>query len=435
MKKLGSPLAYHTTDVIDATVKWAQEHLADGSLQKMSDLEVIKQAQVMSETYGLTRQQMAEISISLAKGDTSHPKYQQMMERVQESRDRMPVDKKTLEVEYETQRELNAYMEAAQLSANLGLPMPEQNFSPELKQKLAKQQVDSKKMKMLDRLNVAQYQQDLLDKLENTESRAEMHTILGQEKEALRTAGKDDKGEKDLFAASKLKVVDAVIDQAPNVEAVLAANKSVKKQLDQIKSTTELSGDDAIVHFIKNELKVATSLSSALYKAYNREPEKMSPEEQLKAMRSEYKDFKKALLAEKETQVAAFAIRSDKETWAKVSADPVLAQLIEQKAKQKPTAALGQYQMNMGSMDKETAASLFQDVAATHKYLVETFTGNPQTAKALKAKDVRTFETMKKYADKLKETERTSPLNLKGFKIEHKKTALDAILSAKRQRV
>ena len=433
IKKLGSPLAYHTTDVIDATVKWAKEHLADGSLQKMSDLEVIKQAQVMSETYGLTRQQMAEISIALAKGET-HPKYEQMMHRVQESRDHMPIDNKKLEQEYETQRELNAHMEAAQLSAGLGLPAPEQNFSPSLKNKLIKQQTMRKKMEMMTRLSVAQYQSELLDKLETTSSREEMHEILGKEKEDLRTAGKNDKGKKDLFAGSKLKVVDAVIDQAPNVEAVLTANKSIKKQLDQIKSSTEVSGDAAIVHFIKNELRAATSMSSALWKAYNREPAKMSPEEQLKSLRSENRDFKKALLAEKETQIAAFAIRSDKETWAKVSSDPVLSQLIDQKAKQKPTAALGQYQMNMGNMDKNTAAVLFQEVAETHKYLVETFTGNPQTASALKAKDLRTFETMKKYAADLKKTERTSPLNLKNFKIEQKKTALDVVLNAKKQR-
>ena len=433
IKKLGSPLAYHTTDVIDATVKWAKEHLADGSLQKMSDLEVIKQAQVMSETYGLTRQQMAEISIALAKGET-HPKYEQMMHRVQESRDHMPIDNKKLEQEYETQRELNAYMEAAQLSAGLGLPAPEQNFSPALKNKLIKQQTMRKKMEMMTRLSVAQYQSELLDKLETTSSREEMHEILGKEKEDLRTAGKNDKGKKDLYAGSKLKVVDAVIDQAPNVEAVLTANKSIKKQLDQIKSSTEVSGDAAIVHFIKNELRAATSMSSALWKAYNREPAKMSPEEQLKSLRSENRDFKKALLAEKETQIAAFAIRSDKETWAKVSSDPVLSQLIDQKSKQKPTAALGQYQMNMGNMDKNTAAVLFQEVAETHKYLVETFTGNPQTASALKAKDLRTFETMKKYAADLKKTERTSPLNLKNFKIEQKKTALDVVLNAKKQR-
>ena len=433
IKKLGSPLAYHTTDVIDATVKWAHEHLADGSLQKMTDLEVIKQAQIMSETYGLTRQQMAEISIALAKGET-HPKYEQMMERVQVSRDHMPISNKKLEQEYETQREWNAYIEAAQLSQGLGLPLPEQKFSPALRKKLQRQQMDAQKMEMLGSLSVAEYQQDLLDKLEKTSSREEMHTVLGKEKEALRTAGKNDKGEKDMFAASKLKVVDAVIEQAPNVEEILNSNKSIKKQLSEIHSSTEVSGDKAIVHFIKNELKVATAMCQALNKAYNREPEKMTVAEQIDSFRSEHKDFKKALLAEKETQIAAFAIRSDKEAWAKVSQDPVLAQLIDQKAKQKPTAVLGQYQMTFGTSDKNVVASLFQDVAETHKYLVETFVGNANTASALKAKDIRAFETMKKYSESLKKTEKTSPLNLKNFKLEQKKTALDAILNAKKQR-
>lgn len=433
IKKLGSPLAYHTTDVIDATVKWAQEHLADGSLQKMSDLEVIKQAQIMSETYGLTRQQMAEMSIALAKGE-SHPKYEQMMQRVQQSRDRMPIDNKKLEQEYETQRELNAYIEAAQLSANLGLPAPEQNFSPALKNKLVKQQVTKQQMEKLTRLSIAQYQADLLDKLEQTSSREEMHAILGSEKESLRTAGKKDKGKKDLFAGSKLKVVDAVIDQAPNVEAILTATKSIKKQIDQIKSTTEVSGDAAVVHFIKNELLSTAAMSNALLKAYHREPEKMTVQDTIDSLRSENKDFKKALAAEKETQIAAFAIRSDKETWAKVSADPVLAQLIDQKAKQKPASALAQYQMHAGNMDKETAASLFQDVAAVHKYLVATFTSNEQTATALKAKDLRTFETMKKHAESMKKTEQSSPLNLKNFKIDRKKSALEMLLSSKKQR-
>ena len=111
-----------------------------------------------------------------------------------------------------------------------------------------------------------------------------------------------------------------------------------------------------------------------------------------------------------------------------------MSQLIDQKAKQKPTAALSQYQMNMGSMDKNVAASLFQEVAETHKYLVETFTGNAATASALKAQDMRTFESMKKYAASVKKAETLSPLNLKNFKIEKKKSAIDVILNSKKQR-
>ncbi len=437
IKKLGTPLAYHTTDVIDATVKWAKEHLADGSLQKMTDAEVIKQAQVMSETYGLTRQQMAELSLSLAKGEKNHPKYEQMMARVQESRARMPVDVKTQEKQYELRREFRAYQETAGLYGALGLPVPkiEESISPDLLKKLAIDQKIGQQKQILEQLSVDAYQQDLLDKLEKTTSREDMRVILGKEKETLRAKGKNDAGKKDIFAGTKLKVVDSVIAEVPNVEAVLAANKSIKKQLGDIKSTTEVSGETALVHFIKNQLRESTSMSKVLYQAFSRKPDEQTPAEQLSSLRSEYKEFKKALIAEKETEIAAFAIRSDKETWAQVSADPVLSMLIDQKAKQKPDAVLAQYQMNMGSMTKETAATLFQDVSATHKYLLETVTGNANTADALKAKDEKMFDAMKKYADSLKTTETVSPLNLKNFKIAQKKTVLEQlVLNSKTQR-
>ena len=440
IKQLGSPLAYHTTDVIDATVKWAKEHLADGSLQKMSDYEVIKQAQVMSETYGLTRQEMADISISLATGE-KHPKYEQMMQRVEESRERMPMSKEELAKEYELQRELRAFQEAAGISSALGLPMPkpEETLSPELLQKLIKDQKKAALMQQVGEVAVARYQQDLLGKLEDASSREDMLAVIGQEKEALREAGKRDikrEGKRDIFAASKLKVVDAVIEQAPNVEAAVAANKSIKKQLDAIQTETEVfpSSEAALVHFIKNELAMNASMASALGKAFEREPENMTPEEQMKSMRGEYKDFKKALKAEKETQIAAFTIRSDKEMWAEVAKDPVLSMLIDQKAKQKPAPVLGQYQMAMGSMSKETAITLYQDVAETHKYLVGAFVGNQQTAKALKAKEVPVFEAMQKYAEALKSEERTSPLNLKNFKVEQKKSAFEIMMSKQKQR-
>ena len=427
IKKLGTPLAYHTTDVIDATVKWAQEHLADGSLQKMSDLEVIKQAQVMSETYGLTRQQMAEISIALAKGET-HPKYEQMMQRVQESRAHMPVEKEKLEQEYETRRELSAYMEAAQISASLGLPMPEQKFSPQLKRKLIKDNLLKQQLQQLGSLSIQSYQSDLFDKLENVSTRDEIHTVIGKEKEHLRTTGKDDVGKKDIFAGSKLKVVDAVIEQIDNVEAILNANKLVKQQIEKIPSKTEVSGDAAIAHFIKNELTSLTAMKNALVKAYSRDPSKMTVQDQLDSLRSESNDFKKALKAEKESQIAAFSIRSDKETWKQISTDPVLAQLIDQKAKQKPSGVLGQYQLLASSMDKNSAAVLLNEVSEIHKYLVKNFSKNPETTKAMKKKDARSFDAMKKYADSLETSQKTSPLNLKNFNIKWEKPILNSLM-------
>lgn len=370
--QLGSPLAYHTTDVIDATIKYAEEHLKDGSLQKMTDREVIAKAKEMSETYGLTREQMATISIALATGQ-KHPKYEQMMARVSESRDRMPIARKDLDKAYEIQRERNAYQADCQLSASLGLPQPGiENLSEDLLKQMYGEVMAARMYQQKAPVEMQKYQNKLFTKLIDTDvSREAMLDVLGKEKEALRKAGKNDNGKKDKFAAEKLQVVDAVIDQAGAVQAALQANKRVSAQIDGIKSDTVVSGDEAIAHFVKHELRAMTAMGKMLESAANRDMGKMTFQEQLKVLRAEDKQFGKALVSEKEMQIAAFAIRSDKETWAKVSKNKELAALIDAKAKRKPTAILAQYQMNASNPDKALTTELLAEAKLKHASVVQ----------------------------------------------------------------
>ena len=429
IKQLGSPLAYHTTDVIDATIKYAQEHLADGSLQKMSDLEVIKQAQVMSETYGLTREQMASISIALATGD-KHPKYEQMMQRVEESRDRMPVPKQELEKEYELQREFNAYQEEAGLAQGLGLPIPEAtNLSPDLLEKLVKEQTAEAKFKQKAAVSVQKYQNSLFGKLIQTDcTREDMLALLSKEKEALRKNGKREDNKADKYAAYKLKVVDAVIDQAPAVQAGIAANKRVSHQINSIKSDTVVSGEEAVVHFVKHELRAQTTMQRILIGAASRDMSSMTMQEQVDAMRAENRAFGKVLISEKEMQVAAFAIRSDKETWAKVSKDKTLAALVDQKAKQKPSAILADYQMAASNPKKETMVSLLEESVMTHGAVAQSVVNTPELAAMFKAKAPRLMAGLKRFDAQLKQEQATakqqetkaplSPLNIKNIQMK-----------------
>lgn len=430
IKDLGSPLAYHTTDVIDATIKYAQEHLADGSLQKMSDLEVIKQAQVMSETYGLTREQMASISVALATGE-KHPKYEQMMKRCQESRDRMPIDNKKLEKEYELQRELNAYKEEAGLCQGLGLPAPapEEVLSPELLKKLVKQQSEAEAYQQKAAVKVQEYQGDLLGKLLVTDcTREDMLDILGKEKEILRKNGKKESFRKDKFAAEKLKVVDAVIEQAPEVQAALVANKQLQAQVSGIKTDTQVSGDEAIAHFVKHSLRSMSAMQHALVDAVQKDPSKMSLQDQVKALRAQDRQFGKALVSEREMQIAAFAIRSDKETWAKVSEDKELAKMVDEKAKQKPSSLLASYQMIASSQDKEAKVCLLEEAYNDHVAMALKVVNTPSVAKAVGIKDPKMMNGLRKFeqnlakeapvAEKKKDEQQASfsPLNLKNIK-------------------
>lgn len=433
IKELGSPLAYHTTDVVDAAIKYAQEHLADGSLQKMTDLEVVEESKRLALEHGLSRQQVAEISVSLAEGK-KHPKYEEMMARCKQSRKNMPMSMKAIEEEYEVRRELNGYLEAAQLAANLGLPKPKVKFSPELTGKLMRNNIMSQQTKMMKQISLMNFQEDLIDTLEKGFSREEMHKVISEQKEALRKQGLA-KQNKDEFAADKLAILDAVIDQAPSVQISLNATKVVKDRLSSIPSKTEVAGDAAIAHLIKNELKSLTSMKTALAKAFSRSPEGLTMEEQIEQLRSENKDFNKALLAEKETQVAAFAIRSDKETWNKVSEDPLLAYLVDSKARQKPAPWFSQYQMMAGMPDKGTMAALYQAVTAQHQELAKSVVENPVIAPVMEKKGPKLMNGLKEYVQIIKAAEAKvaeqakvaaeptksaplSPLNLKQAKIQ-----------------
>ncbi len=420
--RLGSPLAYHTTDVVDAAIKFAEEHLKDGSLQKMTDAEVIKEARRLSETYGLTRQQMAEISVALAEGK-SHPKYEQMMARDEEARSRMPLSKAEIEKEYELRRELRAFKQEAQLAANLGLPQPDPNkcLSKDLLRKLIKEQARNRQMQAYAQIVLMDYQDAVFDVLEEKGfSRKAMHQLISRQKEALRKAGHDPK-KPDKFAAYKLKTLDAIIQEAPGVQTSLNANKIVKDKLAAIPSKTEVSGPEALAHFVKHELRSLNLMKDVLAKAVLRDPAKLTIDEQIDALRSERKDFIKAMESEKETQIAAFALRSDKDMWAMVSQNEVLAALVDNKAKQKPAVWFAQYQMMAGHPDKKMAETLMQGIMQQHQYVAGAVVMSEGIAPALEKEDKRMMNSLKNYVALLensavKRAPKLSALNLKQAK-------------------
>lgn len=413
--KLGSPLAYHTTDVVDATIAYAREALRDGSLMKMSDAEVIAKAQYMSETYGLTRQEMAEVSIALAEG-TEHPKYKQMMERCSESRDKMAggdVSRKDIDKHYEIEREKNAYIKALQFARNLGLPDPDFKMSIGLKKEILRQNAELQKFQAEGGQELSGYAAAVLDALnENDADREFMHALISQQKEELRAAGHDPENP-DVYAEDKLRFLDTVIEQAPSIEAMVAGNKIVKEQIAAVETDTEVKGDAAIAHFVKNELASLAAMQKMLAMAAQRNPQAMTLEQQYSAMAKENKLFKAAIAGEKETQVAAFAIRSDKETWEKVSQDPVMAMLVDAKAKQKPTEFLSQYQMMAGNPDQETVVGLWKGAAAYHQAVVATVIQSPAIREAVAQKDPELFAAVVDSVKSMKSKGRAAPTEIK----------------------
>ena len=212
------------------------------------------------------------------------------------------------------------------------------------------------------------------------------------------------------------------------MQAGIAANKRVSHQINSIKSDTVVSGEEAVVHFVKHELRAQTTMQRILIGAASRDMSSMTMQEQVDAMRAENRAFGKVLISEKEMQVAAFAIRSDKETWAKVSKDKTLAALVDQKAKQKPSAILADYQMAASNPNKETMVSLLEESVMTHGAVAQSVVNTPELAAMFKAKAPRLMAGLKRFDAQLKQEQAAakqqetkaplSPLNIKNIQMK-----------------
>ena len=122
--------------------------------------------------------------------------------------------------------------------------------------------------------------------------------------------------------------------------------------------------------------------------------------------------------SEKETQIAAFALRSDKDMWAMVSQNEVLAALVDNKAKQKPAVWFAQYQMMAGHPDKKMAETLMQGIIQQHQYVAGAVVMSEGIAPALEKEDKRMMNSLKNYVALLensavKRAPKLSALNLK----------------------
>ena len=309
------------------------------------------------------------------------------------------------------------------MAANLGLPQPDPNksLSKDLLRKLMKDQAKNKQMQTYAQIVLMDYQDAIFDVLEDKGfSRKAMHQVISQQKEALRKAGHDP-AKPDKFASYKLKTLDAIIQEAPSVQTSLNANKIVKDKLAAMPSKTEVSGPEALAHFVKNELRSLNLMKDVLAKAMIRDPVKLSIDEQIECLRSERKDFAKAMQCEKETQIAAFALRSDKEMWAMVSQNEVLAALVDNKAKQKPAVWFAQYQMMAGQPDKKMAEALMQGIIQQHQYVAASVVTTEGLAPALEKEDKRMMKSLKNYVSLMEKVsapkhQKLSPLSLKQVK-------------------
>lgn len=350
IQKAGASLAYYTTGVIDAAIKIANEKLADGSLMKMSDLEVLDMADSISREYGLTKEEMSKLRIDIVQ-KKPNAIAEGMKQRAEEAYNRMPVPREQIEEKYAKTEAMMAEKRIKDVEEMLGIMnsgnQDLQNMDPAVLQKMII------KLSML-----AEWKESVYDKIaQRGADKDALITTLTEEKESIRKASVKDTIGMEKFAALN----EEFIGQAPVVLAKAKANQVVFKQIQSIPAEpVSVTDKNGMVEFICAEMGTMNKMISLLDKTSANNISEMSAKEQVSVLQQNAAAFDEVLASERKAQTTAAALTQNPETAADIP--DALKKSVQKKAAGKHPDYLTDFQMNFGSLKPDAAQEMKEQI-------------------------------------------------------------------------
>lgn len=409
IQKAGASIAYYTTGVVDAAIKIANAKLADGSLMKMSDLEVLDLADSISKEYGLTKEEMSKLRIDIV---TREPNgiASKMKQRAEEAYARMPVPREQIDEKYAKANALMAQKRVKDIEEMMGI-IHDADGLEGIKPEVLQQMII--KMGML-----AEWKENVYDKI--TQKGADKDALIStltEEKEMIRKASV-----KDIIGMEKFATLnEEFIGQAPVALAKAKANQVVFKQIQSIPAEpVEVSGKNGIIEFASAQMNMMNGMMKLLDKTASSDKSEMSAKEQVAALQEASAGFDTVLAAERSSQVTAAALVNDPE--ANASASAVLKKSIRKKASGKHPDYLTEFQMNFGALKPEDAMALKEKVAQKKFALVSDLVKTPDIIKSMMmTRPVEIKEALVFAQDYIKESQMKKEAAAKMPKIDFKK--------------
>ncbi len=386
LKKVGDYLAYYTTGVVDAAIKIANEKLADGSLMKMKDVEVLDLADEISKKYGLTKEEMSRLRIDLVDGKPN-PLIDQMLKRTDEAFDRMPLPREQIEKMYDVRKKKSAEKHRLEVEEALGIVRPQEEVK----------MTEAQMAEMIAKMEaVSQWRASVYDKIAKggADKKALIATIT-EEKEAVRKASVNDPA-----GEEKMKVLNAeFIAEAPVVLEKAKANQTVFRQIQAMPAKQAIpSGEDALVAFISYEISTMDRMSALLEKTAARDTASMTVDEQLKALKKDRSEFTKVMTSERMAQLTAAEICKDKNTLEKSYVCPSLADALLTKADSKHPEWMTDFQMTFGSPKPERAQAMLEEIEEQKFTLISDMSCDPEISNIVLEKKPSLMRNAMKFA-------------------------------------
>ncbi len=361
---LGSSLAYHTTDVADAAIAFAEKGLKDGSLIKMTDREVLDTAQKIVDRYSLSAERIEQICAASMFG-TLTPDVVHMCRRAKQAQANMGVDPETLNKKYaKRKKETDAYIQKM-IQARKGIHTPRTN-APEPKNS-EKTAMDAWRKDMLKRI-----QKDGGD-------RQALLNVVAQEKDVLRQF-------RHPLDMKKIETLNAEFlgysqDTALKASARASIAGMITEQTKGVKVPE--TGDALIGAYLLAEMECLAAGQETAAKTEARVNKMLFGSHLTEAVEAEGKSFENVVKAEAKAQNYAFALRADKEAWETVKQIPELSKTVIQQASHKHPEWMDNMSINIMNPAAWRAEETALTLTFAKKELAEAVMKEPKLAEKL----------------------------------------------------
>ncbi|MCK5297185.1 MAG: hypothetical protein KAJ75_09880, partial [Alphaproteobacteria bacterium] len=380
-------LAYHTAPTIDAAVEFAKKGLKDGSLQKMTDEEVLEASRDIVNKSSCTKAQVASYILDAAQG-TKNPIIEAAKERDEQARNNMTLDRKEIDAKHD--ESYNQYVEGRTKMIRKAVGLPEEKKT----EKDSGNEEDKSFIKTY-RMFKQKEEKKELDKWKNDLARhlskkggdrKALLEIISSEKDKVRKLDVND-----VVAKQKIAIMNVLLTEPEIIINLANAKKVVKSEIQKTEAPkSEAKGIEAAGEFVSLAIKSYEIAEKGIEKALKRKDSTLSIDGQMKVLSSERRDYKKLLKAERATQVAAFKVRKDPVAWAAVKENPEISALVTEKSKQRHAQWVDKYHSNLLENKTDVTSELIAGVLSSKIDILVEVGSSDVLLKALRKVDAKT---------------------------------------------
>lgn len=361
---LGSSLAYHTTDVADAAIAFAEKGLKDGSLMKMTDREVLDTAQEIVDKYSLSAERIEKICAASMLGALT-PDVVHMCRRAKQAQANMGVDPEKLNRKYaKRKKETDAHIQKM-IKARKGIHTP-RTYAPEPRD-AEKATMDAWRKNMMKRIQ------------KEGGDRTALLNVVAQEKDVLRQF-------RHPLDMKKIETLNAeFLGYSQDTTLKASARASIAGMIAEQTKGVKVpeTGAALIGTYLSAEMECLAAGQETAAKTESRVNKMLFGSRLTEAVEAEGKSFENVVRAEAKAQNYAFALRADKEAWEIVKQIPELSKTVVQQAAHKHPEWMDNMSINIMNPAAWRAEETTLTLSFAGKELAEAVMKEPKLAENL----------------------------------------------------